>query len=200
MRTSGVLMPISSLPSEYGIGTMGKEAKRFVDFLAKGGQRYWQILPICPTSYGDSPYQSFSSFAGNPSFIDLELLCEEGLLRKEECDAITWCEREDSVDYPIYGKACGEAVMSGKADLGVVVCGTGIGISIAANKVKGIRCGLCTSVEMARLAKQHNNANVLALGGRTTEMDLAMEIVDTWLDTAFEGGRHQRRTGLLDQM
>ncbi|MCI6011763.1 MAG: ribose 5-phosphate isomerase B [Firmicutes bacterium] len=107
---------------------------------------------------------------------------------------------EDSVDYPIYGKACGEAVMSGKADLGVVVCGTGIGISIAANKVKGIRCGLCTSVEMARLAKQHNNANVLALGGRTTEMDLAMEIVDTWLDTEFEGGRHQRRTGLLDQM
>ena len=100
MRTSGVLMPISSLPSEYGIGTMGKEAKRFVDFLAKGGQRYWQILPICPTSYGDSPYQSFSSFAGNPYFIDLELLCEEGLLRKEECDAITWCEREDSVDYP----------------------------------------------------------------------------------------------------
>ena len=107
---------------------------------------------------------------------------------------------EDSVDYPIYGKACGEAVMSGKADLGVVVCGTGIGISIAANKVKGIRCGLCTSVEMARLAKQHNNANVLALGGRTTEMDLAMEIVDTWLGTEFEGGRHQRRTGLLDQM
>lgn len=100
MRTSGVLMPISSLPSEYGIGTMGKEAKRFVDFLVKGGQRYWQILPICPTSYGDSPYQSFSSFAGNPYFIDLELLCEEGLLRKEECDAITWCEREDSVDYP----------------------------------------------------------------------------------------------------
>lgn len=100
MRTSGVLMPISSLPSEYGIGTMGKEAKRFVDFLVKGGQRYWQILPICPTSYGDSPYQSFSSFAGNPYFIDLELLCEEGLLHKEECDAITWCEREDSVDYP----------------------------------------------------------------------------------------------------
>ena len=63
MRTSGVLMPISSLPSQYGIGTMGKEARRFVDFLEKGGQTYWQILPICPTSYGDSPYQSFSSFA-----------------------------------------------------------------------------------------------------------------------------------------
>ena len=100
---------------------------------------------------------------------------------------------EESVDYPVYGKACGEAVASGKADLGIVVCGTGIGISIAANKVKGIRCGLCTSVEMARLTKQHNNANILALGGRTTETGLAMEIVDTWLDTEFEGGRHARR-------
>ncbi|MDD6814833.1 MAG: ribose 5-phosphate isomerase B [Firmicutes bacterium] len=107
---------------------------------------------------------------------------------------------EESVDYPVYGRACGEAVVSGTADLGIVVCGTGIGISIAANKVKGIRCGLCTSVEMARLTKQHNNANILALGGRTTETSLAMEIVDAWLDTEFEGGRHQRRIDLLDQM
>ena len=66
MRSSGVLMHISSLPSPYGIGTMGKEARKFADFLEKSGQKYWQILPICPTSYGDSPYQSFSSFAGNP--------------------------------------------------------------------------------------------------------------------------------------
>lgn len=107
---------------------------------------------------------------------------------------------EDSVDYPAYGKACGEAVVSGQADVGIVVCGTGIGISIAANKVKGVRCGLCTSVEMAALTKQHNNANVLALGGRTTETGLAMQIVDAWLDTEFEGGRHQRRVDMLDQM
>lgn len=107
---------------------------------------------------------------------------------------------EASVDYPTYGKACGEAVASGQADLGVVVCGTGIGISIAANKVKGIRCGLCTSVEMAHLTKQHNNANILALGGRTTEPELAVKIVDEWLDTEFEGGRHQRRVDMLDQM
>ena len=106
----------------------------------------------------------------------------------------------DSVDYPVYGKACGEAVAGGKADLGVVVCGTGIGISIAANKVKGVRCGLCTSVEMAKLTKQHNNANILALGGRTTEPDLALEITDAWLDTDFEGGRHERRTNMLDEM
>ena len=107
---------------------------------------------------------------------------------------------EDSVAYPAYGKACGEAVVSGQADVGIVVCGTGIGISIAANKVKGVRCGLCTSVEMATLTKQHNNANVLALGGRTTETGLAMQIVDAWLDTEFEGGRHQRRVDMLDQM
>ena len=107
---------------------------------------------------------------------------------------------EESVDYPIYGKLCGEAVASGQADLGVVVCGTGIGISIAANKVHGIRCGLCTSVEMAHLTKQHNNANILALGGRTTGEELAMEIVDEWLDTQYEGGRHQRRVEMLDNL
>ena len=107
---------------------------------------------------------------------------------------------EESVDYTIYGKLCGEAVASGQADLGVVVCGTGIGISIAANKVHGIRCGLCTSVEMAHLTKQHNNANILALGGRTTGEELAMEIVDEWLDTQYEGGRHQRRVEMLDNL
>ena len=109
-------------------------------------------------------------------------------------------DSEASVDYPVYGKACGEAVISGKADVGIVVCGTGIGISIAANKVKGISCGLCTSVEIAKLTKQHNNANILALGGRTTAPDLAVEIVDAWLDTEFEGGRHERRTAMLDEM
>ena len=107
---------------------------------------------------------------------------------------------DESVDYPVYGKECGEAVASGKADLGVVCCGTGIGISIAANKVKGVRCGLCTSVEMAHLTKQHNNANMIALGGRTTSLELAVAIVDEWLDTEFEGGRHQRRVDMLDKM
>lgn len=109
-------------------------------------------------------------------------------------------DSSESVDYPIYGKACGEAVASGAADLGIVVCGTGIGISMAANKVHGVRCGLCTSVEMAHLTKQHNNANVLALGGRTTPADLAIKIVDEWLDTEFEGGRHKRRVDMLDNM
>ena len=99
MRSSGILMHISSLPSPYGIGTMGKEARKFVDFLVKAGQSYWQVLPICPTSYGDSPYQSFSSFAGNPYFIDLETLCEEGLLTAKECRAYEWGESMTQVDY-----------------------------------------------------------------------------------------------------
>lgn len=106
----------------------------------------------------------------------------------------------ESVDYPVYGKACAEAVASGKAERGIVICGTGIGISIAANKVKGIRCGLCTSVEMAKLTRQHNNANMLAIGGRILETETAFAIVDAFLDTEFEGGRHKRRTDMLDEM
>ena len=99
MRTSGILMHISSLPSPYGIGTMGKEARKFVDFLDKSGQTYWQILPICPTSYGDSPYQSFSSFAGNPYFIDLDYLCKDKLLTKKECLSYEWGENPEFVEY-----------------------------------------------------------------------------------------------------
>lgn len=107
---------------------------------------------------------------------------------------------EESVDYPVFGKACGEAVAAGKADKGIVCCGTGIGISIAANKVKGIRCALCTDVHMAEMSRKHNDSNILALGGRTTDKDIAMDIVDAWLDTGFEGGRHQRRVDMLDKM
>ena len=84
-RTSGVLMPIASLPSRYGIGSLGKEARDFADFLAAAGQSVWQILPVGPTGYGDSPYQSFSAFAGNPYFIDLPTLVQEGLLTEAEC-------------------------------------------------------------------------------------------------------------------
>lgn len=105
----------------------------------------------------------------------------------------------ESVDYPVYGKACGEAVVAGQAEKGIVVCGTGIGISMAANKVKGVRCGLCTSVEMAEMTRKHNDANILALGARTTEITLALQIVDRFLNTEFEGGRHQKRVDLLNE-
>ena len=98
-RASGTLLPIFSLPSPYGIGTLGREAREFVDFLADSGQRYWQVLPVGPTSYGDSPYQSPSTFAGNPYFIDLDLLCEDGLLKKEEIESLSWGEDPERVDY-----------------------------------------------------------------------------------------------------
>ena len=106
---------------------------------------------------------------------------------------------EESVDYPEYGHACGEAVASGKADRGIVCCGTGIGISIAANKVKGVRCALCTDVNMAVMTRKHNDANMLAMGGRTTDTKTALEITAAWLDTGFEGGRHQRRVDMLNR-
>ena len=101
MRTSGILMPIFSLPSKYGIGTLGKEAYNFIDFLKQAGQTYWQILPIGVTSFGDSPYQSFSSYAGNPYFIDLDLLIEDGLLKKEDVLELDWGEDTSKVDYEI---------------------------------------------------------------------------------------------------
>lgn len=99
MRTSGVLLPISALPSAYGIGCFSQEAYAFVDFLEKAEQTYWQILPIGPTSYGDSPYQSFSTYAGNPYFIDLENLVKQGLLTKEECDSVDFGQDAGKVDY-----------------------------------------------------------------------------------------------------
>ena len=98
-RSSGILMPMSSLPSPYGIGTMGKSAYQFVDFLAAAGQKYWQLLPLGPTSYGDSPYQSFSTFAGNPYFIDLDLLIKDKLLKPSEVKNRSWGENPERVDY-----------------------------------------------------------------------------------------------------
>ena len=99
MRKNGIILPIFSLPSDYGIGTFGKEAYNFIDFLKKSKQSYWQILPVGPTSYGDSPYQSFSTFAGNPYFIDLDLLVEDGLLEKDEIKTYNFGENENDIDY-----------------------------------------------------------------------------------------------------
>ena len=100
---------------------------------------------------------------------------------------------DSSVDYPDYGFKAGEMVVSGKADSGVIICGSGIGISIAANKIKGIRAALCSSPDLAKLSREHNNANILALGGRFLKEDEALKIVDVFLTTEFAGGRHQKR-------
>ncbi|WP_343102110.1 4-alpha-glucanotransferase [Romboutsia sp. MSSM.1001216sp_RTP31141st1_G3_RTP31141_220114] len=99
MRRSGMLLPIASLPSKYGIGSFSKEAYDFVDILEKAGQSLWQILPLGPTGYGDSPYQSFSTFAGNPYFIDLDELVKEGLLSEEECNSYDWGSNNKYIDY-----------------------------------------------------------------------------------------------------
>jgi ribose 5-phosphate isomerase B len=107
---------------------------------------------------------------------------------------------EESVDYPDYGKAVGERVASKQADLGVAVCGSGIGISIAANKVPGVRAALAHDVTTARLAREHNDANVLALGGRVVTPEAALEMVQTFLTAAYLGGRHQRRLDKIAQI
>lgn len=103
----------------------------------------------------------------------------------------------ESCDYPVYGELVGRAVAGGDADLGIVICGTGLGISLAANKVKGIRACVCSEPYTARLSRMHNNCNVLAFGARVVGDEMAKMITDQWLDASFEGGRHQRRVDLL---
>jgi ribose 5-phosphate isomerase B len=105
---------------------------------------------------------------------------------------------EESVDYPVYARTVAQAVADGDADFGILVCGTGLGMAIAANKVLGARAVQVTDPEFARMARLHNDANVLTLAGRYTAPGAALEIVDTFLGTAFEGGRHQRRVDMME--
>ena len=105
-----------------------------------------------------------------------------------------------STDYPIYGARVAHAVANGECERGVVICGTGIGISISANKVKGIRCALCSEPVSAKLTRQHNDANILAMGARIIGPAMAEEIVHTFLTTEFEGGRHSRRVDLITKL
>ena len=107
------------------------------------------------------------------------------------------CHGTNSVDYPDMAKACADLVVNEEVDKGIVMCGTGIGISIAANKVKGIRACVCSEPFTAKMSRAHNDCNVLAFGARVVGGELAKMIVDTWINTEFEGGRHQRRVDLL---
>lgn len=106
----------------------------------------------------------------------------------------------DSVDYPDFAYKVARSVADGKADKGILMCGTGIGISIAANKVNGIRCALCHNTDTAKLTAMHNDSNVLAMGGRVIDADTAVNIVKTWLDTPFEGGRHINRINKISEI
>ncbi len=106
----------------------------------------------------------------------------------------------ESTHYPIYGQRVGKAVVNGEADFGIVICGTGIGIGISANKVKGVRAAIVSDTYSARMSRRHNNANVLAFGARVVGPGLADDIVDAFLESGFEGGRHQTRVDLIDQI
>lgn len=110
------------------------------------------------------------------------------------------CYGPERVDYPVYGQKVAEAVAAGKYEYGIVVCGTGIGISLAANKVPGIRCAVCSDTYSAKYTRLHNNANMLAMGERVVGQGLAMEIVDTFLSTGFEGGRHAARVDMITEI
>lgn len=124
-RSSGIILPMYSLASKYGIGTIGKKAYEFVDFLCEAGQTYWQLLPLGPTQAGDSPYSSPSTFAGNPFFVDLDLLIEDGLLERKEVEKINWGDNEEKVDYeamnkcrlPLLKKAYEKNKTAGKYDV-----------------------------------------------------------------------------------
>lgn len=109
-------------------------------------------------------------------------------------------DTSESCDYPVYGYKAAQLVANGTVDGGVLICGTGIGISLAANKVHGIRAAACSDPVTARLSKQHNNANMIAIGARIVGIETAKEIVDAWLDATFEGGRHQRRVDLITEI
>ena len=106
----------------------------------------------------------------------------------------------ESCDYPVYGEKVGRAVAQGEADLGIVICGTGVGISLAANKVKGIRACVCSEPYTAKLSKMHNNSNVLAFGARVVGSEMAKMITEEWLNAKYEGGRHQRRVDMLAEI
>lgn len=110
------------------------------------------------------------------------------------------CDSEESCDYPVFGKAAAQAVADGRCEKGIVICTTGIGVSMAANKVGGVRCALCTDCLQAEMTRRHNDANVLALGAGITGPNLAKRMVEIFLSTEFEGGRHARRVALVDSI
>lgn len=125
----------------------------------------------------------------------LKFLTDKGIDVKDfgTCD-------NKSVDYPTYGLVVAEAVKNGECERGIIVCGTGLGISMAANKVPGIRAAVCTDTFMAKMSREHNDANILALGERVVGIGLALEIVDTWLNTEFAGGRHKTRVDMITEI
>ena len=131
------------------------------------------------------------------SAVDMKNQVVDHLLKKGFEVINLGTDSTESCDYPVYGEMVGRAVASGEADRGIVICGTGLGISLAANKVKGIRAALCSEPYTAKMSRLHNDANVLAFGARVIGIEMVKMIIDTWFDTEFEGGRHANRVKIL---
>lgn len=130
--------------------------------------------------------------------VEYKNLISEYIKEKYGYEVINYgTDTSDSFDYPVAGEAVGCAVVSGDADLGILICGTGIGIGIAANKVKGVRCATCSEPFSAKLSREHNNSNVLSFGARVVGTEMAKMIVDSWLSAEFAGGRHERRVNMI---
>lgn len=140
-------------------------------------------------------------FGSDHGGYDLKLKVMEAISKMDGYELFDYGSFEgERVDYPDYAKKTADAVVSGDVDLGILFCGTGIGISIAANKVKGIRCALISDGFSARMAREHNNANMIALGGRVVGEELAVDMVKTFLDAKFQGGRHQKRLDKISKL
>ena len=137
-----------------------------------------------------------SDHAGLPLKLEIIKLLEERGIRYEDFGTHTY----ESCDYPVYARKAAQAVADGRCQKGLLFCGTGIGVSLAANKVPGIRCVVCSDCYTAVLSRQHNDANMLALGARVVGVDLARMIVNMWLDAVFEGGRHAQRVGMISRI
>ena len=129
--------------------------------------------------------------------VDMKFQIKEYLEQKGHEIVNFGTDKNESCNYPEFGKAVADAVAGKEVDLGILICGTGVGISLAANKVKGIRAVVCSEPVTARLSKEHNNTNILAFGARIVGMEMAKSIVDAWLDARFEGGRHQKRVDMI---
>ncbi len=137
-----------------------------------------------------------SDHAGFPLKTQVKTLLENMRYTVEDVG----CHNEDSVDYPLYGKAVATGVASGEFPCGILICGSGLGMSMIANRFLGVRAALCNDLYSAVLSRRHNDANLLVMGGRLIGNDLAGEIVTTWLETEFDGGRHQHRVAQLDEI
>ena len=137
------------------------------------------------------------AIANDHSAVELKNIIKEHLESKGYEVLNLGTDSTESCDYPVYGEKVGRAVADGEADLGIAICGTGVGISLAANKVKGIRACVCSEPYTAKLSRMHNNSNILAFGARVVGSELAKMIVDEWLGASFEGGRHQRRVHMI---